>query len=128
MKIALTADQRRNYAGLVELYGPDEVDRFARLFGGTAMADALAADYQNTVKLFRRYTHYAAKWFADTLFLEPPRPLEPTDENLTAILCTPTIARKARPEEFDAIRDAIERLSRHPQVQKSLAEAEAAGK
>lgn len=128
MEIALTDDQRRNYAGLVELYGPDEVDRFARLFGGTEMADALAADYQNAVTLFRRYTRYAAKWFADTLFLEPPRPLEPTDENLTAILCTPTIARKARPEEFDAIREAIERLSQHPVAQKAFAEAEAVGK
>jgi hypothetical protein len=40
-------------------------------------------------RLWKRYDNYAGKWLAETVCMEPPRYLEPTDENMAAILSTP---------------------------------------
>jgi len=53
----------------------------------------------------RRIERYAAKFRADTIGVGDYR--EPTDENLAAVLQVPSIIRKARPEEFPAIRAAV---------------------
>ena len=55
----------------------------------------------------RRALGYAAKFRADTIGVGEP--LAPTDANLAAKLQTEGIVRKARPEEFDAIRAALAR-------------------
>jgi hypothetical protein len=53
----------------------------------------------------RRAQRYAAKFRADTVGLEPPQPLPPTDENLARVLNR--CVRPARAEEYPAIRAAL---------------------
>lgn len=58
----------------------------------------------------RLYERYAAKWLAETESAEPPVFRETTDENLAEVLSHQWIARAARPEEYPAIREAIDKL------------------
>lgn len=63
-------------------------------------------DTRRNAALRHRINQYAAKFRADTIGVG--RYLDPTDDNLAAVLQTAGIVRPARPEEFPAIRAAFE--------------------
>lgn len=53
----------------------------------------------------RRIAGYASKFRAETVLVEPPVLVEPTDENLARIFAN--CVRPARPEDYDAIRQSL---------------------
>lgn len=72
--------------------------------------------------LLRRYERYAGKWLAETESAEPPVFREPTDESLAEILSHQHITRAAKPEEYPAIREAIDRLRNRKMMTDELRE------
>jgi hypothetical protein len=55
----------------------------------------------------QRARSYAAKFRAETVLGEPPREVEPTDDNLRRILSHGGLVRPAKRAEYPAIRAAL---------------------